>query len=147
MRLVRRDVMEVMNRRSALALGLSAGTLPLLALATPAAAAMYAADAGKEIMPGIRQVDISKGAINFGGYKSAVVTDYIIGPGAGFPEEAMKNDMICEMMEGEVWVKQGDQEFTAKAPFVFACATGSTEEDKNQTDAAAVMRVIDLMPT
>ena len=43
--------MEDMNRRSALALGLSAGTVPLFALSTPAAAAMYPADAGKEILP------------------------------------------------------------------------------------------------
>lgn len=139
--------MEDMNRRSALALGLSVGTVPLFAFATPAAAAMYAADAGKEILPGIRQVDISKGPIDFGGYKSAVVTDYIFAPGSGFPNEAMKNDMVCEILEGEVWVKQGDHEYTAKAPFVFACGKDTFEEDKNQSNAAAVMRVIDLLPT
>jgi len=139
--------MEDMNRRSALALGLSAGTVPLFAFTTPAAAEMYAADAGKEILPGIRQIDISKGPINFGGYKSAVVTDYVMAPGSSFPNEAMKNDMVCEMLEGEAWVKQGDLEYTAKAPFVFACGKDTFEEAKNQSDAAAVMRVVDLLPT
>ena len=139
--------MEDMNRRSALALGLSVGAVPMLAFATPAVAAMYAADAGKEILPGIRQVDISKGAIEIGGYKSAVVTDYVFAPGSGFPNEAMKNDMVCQIIEGELWVKQGDKEYTAKAPFVFACGKDTFEEDKNQSNAAAVMRVIDLMPT
>jgi hypothetical protein len=83
--------------------------------------------------------------INIGAYKSAVVTDYVFAPGSGFPNEAMKNDMICQMLEGEVWVKQGDKEYTGKAPLVFACGK-DTFEDKNQSSAAAVMRVIDLLP-
>ena len=58
----------------------------------------------------------------------------------------MKNDMVCHMLEGEVWVKQGDVEYTAKAGHVFSCAKGQFEEDKNQSSAAAVMRVIDLLP-
>ena len=138
--------MEEMHRRSALLLGMTAGALPVLAVAAPAAAAMYGADVGKEIMPGIRQVDVGKGPIAIGAYKTAVVTDYVFAPGSGFPDEAMKNDMICQIMEGELWVKQGDNEFTAKAGHVFACAKDTFEEDKNQSSATAVMRVIDLMP-
>ena len=52
--------MEDMNCRSAMALGLTvAAATPLVALATPAAAAMYSLEDGKEIMPGVRQVIIS----------------------------------------------------------------------------------------
>jgi hypothetical protein len=139
--------MEGMNRRSAMALGLTAvATTPLVALATPAAAAMYGPDDGKEILPGIRQVDLGKWPVSFATYKTAVATDYIFAPGSGFPNEAMKNDMICQMLEGEVWVKQGENEYTAKTGHVFACAKDSFEEDKNQGSAAAVMRVIDLLP-
>lgn len=137
--------MDDVNRRSAMTLGLTmAAAAPLVALATPATAEMYGPDAGKEIMPGIRQVELGEWPVNFGGYTKAVVNDYIIAPGVGFPEEAMKNDMICQMMEGEVWVKQGGNEFTAKAGHVYSCATGTTEEDKNEGETVAIMRIIDL---
>ena len=139
--------MENMNRRSAMAFGLTvAAATPLVALATPAVAEMYGPDEGKEILPGIRQVELGEWPVSFATYKKAVVNDYIFAPGSGFPNEAMKNDMVCHMLEGEVWVKQGDKEYTAKAGHVFACAKDSFEEDKNQSSAAAVMRVIDLLP-
>jgi hypothetical protein len=136
--------MESLNRRSALFLGVALA--PVIGPSRPAAAAsMYGPDAGKEILPGIRQVDLGKWPINIGTYKTAVVTDYVFAPGSGFPDEAMKNDMIYQIMEGEVWVKQGDNTYTAKAGHVFTCAKDSFEEDKNQSNATAVMRVIDLM--
>jgi hypothetical protein len=137
--------MENLDRRSAILFGASL-FVPLVSLSRPAEAAMYAADAGKEIMPGIRQVELGKWPIDLGSYKSAVVNDYVFGPGTGFPNEVMKNDMICQMIEGEVWVKQGDKEFTAKMGHTFTCAKDSSEEDKNQSSAVAVMRVIDLLP-
>jgi hypothetical protein len=137
--------MKSLNRRSALFL--SVALTPAMGLSRPAAAAsMYGPDAGKEILPGIRQVDLGKWPITIGAYKTAVVTDYVFAPGSGFPDEAMKNDMICQIMEGEVWVKQGDKAYTAKAGHVFTCAKDSFEEDRNQSSATAVMRVIDLMP-
>jgi quercetin dioxygenase-like cupin family protein len=138
--------MESLNRRSALVLGVALA--PAIGLSqSVAAASMYGPDAGKEILPGIRQVDLGKWPINIATYKTAVVTDYIFAPGSGFPDEAMKNDMICQIMEGEIWVKQGDRAYTAKAGHVFACAKDTQEEDKNQSSATAVMRVIELMPT
>ena len=49
--------MDGLNRRSALTLGFSVvAATPLAVLPTPVAAEMYAADAGKEVMPGIRMV-------------------------------------------------------------------------------------------
>jgi hypothetical protein len=125
--------MESLNRRSALFLGVALA--PAMGLPRPAAAAsMYGSDAGKEILPGIRQIDLGKWPIEIGAYKMAVVTDYVFAPGSGFPDEAMKNDMICQIMEGEVWVRQGDKTYTAKAGHVFACAKDSSEEDKNQSN-------------
>jgi hypothetical protein len=137
--------MESLDRRSAIVLG-AAVFAPLVSFSRPAAAAMYAPDAGKEVMPGVRQVELGTWPIDLGAYKSAVVNDYVFAPGSGFPSEAMKNDMICQMVEGEVWVKQGDKEFTAKMGHTFSCAKDSFEEDKNQSSAVAVMRVIDLLP-
>jgi len=137
--------MKNIDRRSALALGV-ASFAPIFALSRPAAAAMYGPDAGKEILPGIRQVDLGEWPVNFATYKKAVLTDYVFAPGSGFPNEAMKNDMICQILEGEIWVKQGELEYTAKTGHLFACGKDTFEEDKNQSSAAAVMRVINLFP-
>jgi hypothetical protein len=49
-------------------------------------------------------------------------------------------------MEGELWVKQGDKAYTAKAGHVFACAKDTFEEDRNQSNAPSVMRTINLFP-
>jgi len=139
--------MEDMNRRSAMALGLTvAAATPLVALATPAAAAMYGPEDGEEIMPGIRQVKLGEWPVSFATYTKAVVNDVVFAPGSGLPDEAMKSASICQIMEGELWVKQGDKAFTAKTGHVYGCATGSFEEAKNETDAVAVMRAIDLLP-
>lgn len=139
--------MNDMNRRSAMALGLTvAVATPLVALATPAVAAMYGPDDGKEIMPGIRQVELGEWPVDLPTYTKTKINDFVVAPGAAFPVETMMNDMICHILEGEFWVKQGDKEFIAKAGDVFACAKDLTEEDKNQGSVTAVMRVIDLLP-
>lgn len=138
--------MNDMNRRSAMTLGLTVAVgTPFVALATPAVAAMYGPDDGKEIMPGIRQVELGEWPVNLPAYKRAVVNDYVVAPGAAFPPETMMNDMICHIVEGEFLVKQGETEFTAATGHVYACAKDSTEEDSNQGSVTAIMRVIDLL--
>lgn len=137
--------MQKIDRRAAVLL--SAAILPVALSSTPAKAGMYGKDAGKEIMPGVRQVDLGKFPAALPNYKSVVFTDYIVAPGSGFPSEAMKNDMICHILEGEFKAKKNGQEFTVKAGDVFVCATGETEEDTNPGQVDAVMRVIDLMTT
>jgi uncharacterized cupin superfamily protein len=54
--------------------------------------------------------------------------------------------MVCHMTEGELRVVQNGQEFMVKEGDVYTCATATTEEDWNETDAVAVMRVILLLP-
>jgi quercetin dioxygenase-like cupin family protein len=136
--------MENIDRRSAMILG-AALVAPVLGSARTANAAMYAKDAGKEIMPGVRQVDLGKWPAALPAYKSVVMTDYVVAPGSGFPSEKMKNDMICHILEGEFKAKKDGKEFTVKAGDVFVCVTGETEEDTNPGKVHAVMRVIDLM--
>jgi hypothetical protein len=137
--------MEDLDRRSALVLGAAIG-VPAFALPRSAAAAMYGPDAGKEVLPGVREVELGKWPVSFATYKSVVVNDYVFAPGSGFPNEPMKNDMVCHMLEGEFWVKQGDLEYTAKTGHVFACGKDTFEEDQNRSSAPAVMRVYNLMP-
>ena len=139
--------MDDVNRRSAMTLGLTvAVAAPLVALATPAAAEMYGSDVGKEIMPGIRQVELGEWAVKFGGYTRAVANDYIMGPGAAFPEEVMKNDMLCQIIEGEIQINQDGNMTAAKTGHVYSCMIGTVETDKNEGDTSAIMRVIDLFP-
>ena len=139
--------MDEVSRRSAMTLGLTvAVAAPFIAVPSSAASEMYGADAGTEIMPGIRQVALGEWPVDFGGYTKAVMNDYVMGPGAAFPEEKMMTDSICHILEGEFWVKQGDKEFTAKPGHVFTCAKDSLETDKNTGSVPAVMRVIELMP-
>ncbi|WP_162918786.1 cupin domain-containing protein [Taklimakanibacter deserti] len=136
--------MDNIDRRSAVLLG-AAFLAPALGSARTAHAAMYAKDAGKEIMPGVRQVDLGKWPVALPNYKSIVITDYVVAPGSGFPPDKMKNDMICHILEGEFRAKKDSKEFTTKAGDVFVCVTGETEEDTNTGQVDAVMRVIDLM--
>ncbi len=92
------------------------------------------------------QVELGVWPVKFGGYKRAVANDYVMSPGSAFPEETMKNDMLCHMLEGETASMQDGVAFIAKAGMVYSCATGMVGSDKNEGSIPAVMRVIDLFP-
>lgn len=140
--------MEDIDRRSAMALGLTvAAATPFVALATPAVAAMYGPEDGEEVMPGIRQVKLGEFPATFGGYAKAVVSDYIYAPGVVEPSSAMPNDMICQIVEGELLTTlRGEEPSTSKVGRLWTCAKDALEANTNETDAIAVMRVIDLLP-
>jgi quercetin dioxygenase-like cupin family protein len=138
--------MEAITRRSTLALGLTMAATPLIVGVTPAAAQTYGLDEGKELAPGVRQVDLGEGESVLPAYKMLKLRDIVIQPGAKTPDNVMKNDMLCHMTEGELAVVQNGKEFTVKKGGVWACAKGiTTEGTQNKGDAVAIMRVIDLM--
>ena len=138
--------MEAMNRRSALALGLTLAATPLFAAATPAAAKTYGPNDGKEIFKGVMVVPLGKRASQIGAYKNLEMIDVVFQPGAVFPVgEVMADDMVCQITEGELQVKAGAMEFNGKAGDVWSCAKGSTKEGgTNPGKVVAVMRVIYL---
>jgi hypothetical protein len=140
--------MDEIDRRSAMSLGFTlVAATPLVALATPAAAAMYGLEDGEEIMPGVRQVKLGEFPATFGGYAKAVLSDWIYAPGVVEPSSAMPNDMICQMIEGELLTKLRDEEPSiSKVGRLWTCAKDALEQNTNQSDAIAVMRVIDLLP-
>lgn len=138
--------MEAINRRSTLALGLTMAATPLIASVTPVAAQTYGPDEGKELAPGVRQVDLSERDAVIPAYKMVKLRDIVIQPGAKTPDNVMKNDMVCHMTEGELSVVQNTKEFTVKKGDVWTCAKADTTEGtQNKGDAVAIMRVIDLM--
>jgi quercetin dioxygenase-like cupin family protein len=138
--------MEAINRRSTLALGLTMAATPLIVGVTPATAQTYGPDEGKELAPGVRQVDLSERESVIPAYKTVKMRDVVIQPGAKTPDNMMKNDMVCHMLEGELAVVQNKNEFTVKKGDVWTCAKADTTEGtQNKSDAVAVMRITDLM--
>jgi quercetin dioxygenase-like cupin family protein len=147
MRKRRRSVMEDANRRSALALGLTmVAATPLAVLTTPAMAAMYGPDEGKEFHPGVRVIMLGKRDSTISAYKAVQLSDAVFQPGSTWPDEPMPNDMVCTVIEGELEITQGDVKFTCKSGDVYSCGKGTHEAATNKGTVAAVMRTIDLLP-
>src|SRR5688572_25512714 len=140
--------MEDIDRRSALALRLTtAVALPALLTPTPAFAQRYRPDEGKELAPGVRRIDLTKRASQIPAYATVSMRDIVYQPGSKSDNPAMKNDMVCHYLEGELHVSQGpDMQFVAKTGDVWSCKKGMPEANVNNGSTVAIMRVIDLIP-
>jgi len=136
-------LMSDLDRRSAITLGL-AGVSGLVVTGA-AAAQTYAPTEGKEVAPGVRQVDLGEAEAHLSAYKVVKLRDLVFEPGAKLAVPNMPNDMVCHMTEGEVTITQGGRDFTVKKDGVYACAKGVSEDDVAGS-TVAIMRVIDLLP-
>jgi len=134
------------NRRSAMALGVTIAATPLVAGSVPASARTYGPDEGKELFPGVRLIELGKRDSNIAAYKTVEMIDVVFQPGSDFPVgEPMEHDMVCQVTTGELQVKAGDQEFAAKEGDVWSCGKASTKEGAtNKGSEVAVMRVVYL---
>ena len=137
--------MEEIGRRFALALGLAATAAPALVSSRAAMAQAYGPDEGKEIAPGVREIELGAAGGDHSGYKTVKMLDIVFQPGSHAPQETMENDMVCHMTEGELRIMQNGQEFRVKKGDVYTCAKGTTDEYWNEGDVVAVMRVIVLL--
>jgi quercetin dioxygenase-like cupin family protein len=134
------------DRRSALAIGFAG--LSGLVLPEQAAAQTYGPNEGKELTQGVRQIDLGERESLIPAYKKVRLRDIVLQPGGRTPDNAMMNDMLCHMTEGELAVVQNDKQFTVKKGDVWTCAKGiSTEGTQNKNNAVAIMRIIDLLTT
>jgi quercetin dioxygenase-like cupin family protein len=134
------------DRRSALAIGIAG--LSGLVLPEQAAAQTYGPNEGKELTQGVRQIDLGERESLIPAYKKVRLRDIVLQPGGRTPDNAMMNDMLCHMTEGELAVVQNDKQFTVKKGEVWTCAKGiSTEGTQNKNNAIAIMRIIDLLTT
>jgi quercetin dioxygenase-like cupin family protein len=134
------------DRRSALAIGFAG--LSGLVLPEQAAAQTYGPNEGKELTQGVRQIDLGERESLIPAYKKVRLRDIVLQPGGRTPDNAMMNDMLCHMTEGELAVVQNDKRFTVKKGDVWTCAKGiSTEGTQNKNNAIAIMRIIDLLTT
>ncbi len=139
--------MRDIDRRSAVALGLATAALPAstLAAARPAAAETRGSTEGKEIRPGVRQIDLSPPRPSkIEGFKTVSMRDVVLQPGTEIPEFAMPNPMLCHVTEGELTVRQDGREFVAKKGDAWDCGKGTREGTKNNGTTVGVMRIIDF---
>src|SRR4051794_2898485 len=139
------------DRRSALMLGLTTAGTALLA-ADSTLAQPYRPDEGKELAPGVRLVEVSEREAMHGrysvlpAYKRLKVVDIVFQPKVTHKDDAMRNDMVCQCVEGEMRLDHRDgHPFTVKKNDVWTCVKGEPEDTENIGSNAAVMRVINLM--
>jgi hypothetical protein len=147
--------LSAMDRRLALTLGLAATGSALIAPVRPAAAQPYRPDEGQERVPGVRRVRVSeRTSMAMGGrdavlpgYKSIRVDDIVYQPGAKTTNDVMRNDMVCQCIEGELRLDHGhDHTFSAKKGDVWTCVKDQPEDVENTGSTVAIMRVINLLP-
>ena len=127
-----------------MALGLAAAST---AVVKPAAAQTMDPLAGTDASPApvvvVRTFGEERSLIP--GFKTVAMRDVILQPGAQTQENAvMMNAMICHIPEGELRVVQDEKTFTAKKNYAWTCNKGTVEHVVNDSDAVAVMRILDL---
>ena len=138
--------MKSMNRRSTMALGLSAVAAPLFVSGVSAAVKEYGPTDGKELYPGVRLVELGTFNTDLPGYKNIFMVDIVFQPGAVAPESKMDNDMICYIAAGEFKIKKADKEFTIKEGEMYTCAKGTTDMATNTSSVVGIHRIGMLMP-
>ncbi|MGY3354346.1 hypothetical protein ACVWZK_001009 [Bradyrhizobium sp. GM0.4] len=144
--------MGEIDRRSALMLGVATAGTALVVAANPTAAQPYRPDEGKELAPGVRLVEVSEREAMHGrysvlpAYKRIKVVDIVFQPKVTHKDDAMRNDMVCQCVEGEMRLDHRDgHPFTVKKNDVWTCVKGEPEDTENIGSNAAVMRVINLI--
>ncbi|MEI9409988.1 hypothetical protein [Mesorhizobium salmacidum] len=136
-----------MNRRSAIALGLTAAAAtPLFVLTAHAKTKKYGPKDGKEIAPGVRVVEVGTGNADIPAYKSISIVDVVFQPGAHAPQTVMDNDMVCTITAGAFTIKKADKEFKLKEGDMYTCAKGKTDEATNTSKVVGIHRIAVLIP-
>jgi hypothetical protein len=133
--------MRDLNRRSALAIGLSAASA---AMVKPAAA-QTTGYKDTTLWPGVvvRAYDGATPSI-IPGFNTVSMRDLIVQPGSETMGPPMMNAMVCHIIQGELRVEQEGKTFTAKRHFVWTCNKGTKEQVSNVGSVVAIMRITDL---
>ncbi|MFC7478595.1 cupin domain-containing protein [Dankookia sp. GCM10030260] len=137
--------MKNIKRRSTFAVGVAAITPALVASQTAAAQTRSPPAEGREILPGVRQVDYGERPSKIEGFKTVKMRDLVMQPGSEIPDHPMDNAMVCHITEGELTIRQDGKEFVAKKGTIWDCGKGTREAGKNNGSVVAIMRVTDLL--
>ena len=144
--------MEDINRRSVMALGLTAAaTTPLFALTTPALAAVpaYGPNDGEDIGSGRRLVEVGTQESQITAYKSIKIIDIVYQPGAADPPDdpVMEMDMVCHIIAGEFTIqKTGIPAYTVKDGDIYTCGIGKKDQATNISKVVGIHRIAMLVP-
>ena len=135
--------MKKLDRRSALAIGLTAASA---ALVKSAASQTPDPLAGKDASPwpGVVVRSYSETSAMIPGFKTVSMRDIIVQPGAKTMGPPMANAMVCHITEGELRVEQDGKTFAAKKNYVWTCNKDTKEQVYNDGKVVATMRIIDL---
>jgi hypothetical protein len=144
--------MEAMNRRSMMALGITAATVtPLFALTTPALATAptYGPNDGEDIGSGRRLVEVGTQESQITAYKSIKIIDIVYQPGAADPPDdpVMDMDMVCHIIAGEFRIqKTGIPAYTVKDGDIYTCGIGKKDHAENISNVVGIHRIALLVP-
>ncbi|TRC99631.1 hypothetical protein FJV76_16995 [Mesorhizobium sp. WSM4303] len=139
--------MKTMNRRSAIALGVTAAAVtPLFTLVASAKTKKYGPNEGKEIAPGVRVVEVGTGNSDIPAYKSISIVDVVFQPGAHAPATMMDNDMVCTITAGAFTIKKADKEFKLEEGGIYTCSKGKIDEATNTSKVVGIHRIAVLIP-
>jgi hypothetical protein len=138
--------MHNVNRRSALGLAVTTVAVsPAVLMRAGAAEQRYRPDAGEQVAPGVRRVQLSKRKSEIAAYPTVTMVDVVFQPKSKYTNPSMASDMVCHCLEGELAIDQGDgMQFIAKTNDVWSCRKGMPETTENRGDAVGIMRVISL---
>jgi hypothetical protein len=137
--------MDDINRRAALGLGLAVVAIPAVSI-QPAMADTTAGTKDKELGPGVVERMYGQVPSMIPGFKTVQLRDIIFQPKSHFESRSMPQPMVCHIVEGELRIIQEGKEMKAPKNFVYTCNTGIKEEDFNEGNVVAIMRVYDLIP-
>jgi hypothetical protein len=144
--------MEDKNRRSVMALGLTAAAAtPLFAFTTPALAASptYGPNDGQDIGHGRRMVEVGTRESQINAYKSIQIIDIVYQPGAADPADdpVMETDMVCHIIAGEFIIqKPGIPAYTVKDGDIYTCGIGKKDQATNISKVVGIHRIALLIP-
>ena len=130
--------MEI-DRRTALALGLTGASALLLSTARNASA--------EEVAPGVQLRVLKEMPADIPGFGKVRWREITWQPGAKFGPNTMKNPMICEIAGGPLEQHiEGQTPRTLQPGDTYICHVGMVETDENKGTVPSTMRVIDLLP-
>jgi len=139
------EPMKRIDRRSAIALGAVIVATPILPAAAQTQGPMYGPNDGKEVAPGVRQVDLGEGPATIPGYKTVMLRDIVMQPNSKTTDRPMPNAMVCHMADGELELLKDGKTIAAHRNQVWTCSKDSHEVATNKTNRVAIMRITDLM--
>jgi hypothetical protein len=133
--------MKTITRRSTLAIGVVAASIPALR----AEPQTCNPGEGREVGCGLRLISTIRKPALLPGYETLITREFQMNPGSRTLRGMMRYPMICHTLEGKLEVRSQDGTYIASSGTVWTCQDGGTEEIFNTSGTVAVIRMIELI--